>query len=88
MPKLKGRNHDRPWHYAQYRSYSSKLDGVSLDSVTCPECDYAPGQFTTDPVRAFKAHIKKHHRALYYREYAKPYVIKEESDLVDLRTYV
>jgi hypothetical protein len=53
---------------------------MKIAEVLCPECDYVPRPDSTQPRRAFKAHVKKYHALLYSQKYMKPYVIHEEPD--------
>lgn len=74
------------FHYAGLSSYSwvdPEKFNFPLKEVMCQECDYIPTTSTLDPKRAYRAHLKKHHPAIWWRTTKKPYVIREESDVDD-----
>jgi hypothetical protein len=68
-------------HYSNYDWV--KVKGVRLEDVTCkqPGCTYKPQTWCEQPVRAYKAHLRKYHSAEWLRMKTKDYIIREEPEL-------
>jgi hypothetical protein len=64
-----------------YSWVDKKKFNFELREVMCTECNYIPRGDSTDPKRAYKAHVKKNHPVKYWSEIAKPFVIKEEREI-------
>lgn len=73
------RRTDRGGYYGWVPVYMRTMD---ISEVLCTECDYVPRANSTQPRRAFKAHVKKHHARLYSEKFMKPFIIHEEPDFV------
>lgn len=81
------------FYYAKgrYGHRSSQFDVLKIEDVMCDECDYIPNQYTENPKRCYRDHMKKHHRASFEREFGKEHIIHELDDAVIdawLRSYV
>lgn len=77
---------DDYFYYAapKFRGHSwVKVTGVRLADVTCKEdgCTYKPIKECMDPRAAYRAHMRKRHRAAWLRMKTKVYVIREEPDI-------
>lgn len=74
--------YDPYFDYAQpgRRHWYSKVAGVTKADVTCLHCNYITRSSSTDPRRAFRAHVRKHHPSEYQRHYRPQFIIQEQDD--------
>lgn len=71
--------------YATYghRYLARRVHGVAAEDVSC-ECGYRPRRQSTDPLRAFNAHVKKYHPKEYAMRRFGVFVIHEDPDPSEL----
>lgn len=62
-----------------YRSAYRKIS--SLEEVICHTHKYVPRTDSADPLKAYKAHLKKYDRSIWEEKFGKPFVIHELDDL-------
>lgn len=71
-------------YYTPY-ARMERLKDLKVKDVTCKEdgCRYKPDQWCDDPKKAYRSHLKRKHRDVYYRTLSKPFIVREEDDIVE-----
>lgn len=77
-----GKDYFSYWNAKTWTWVPKYIATMDMREVICtePGCKYVPRRDSTQPRRAFRAHVKKDHPRLFAEKFMKPYIIREEPD--------